>query len=349
MRPRRTGRTPVPALAEAWWPLQDVAPTGSRWYADHVSAGWWDPADPHRTRLRHAAALVDELLASLPQAAIADGATLVELGCGPGTALQELAARWPGVLHAWEPQADAATVARTLAPDATIHDGALPLPLPDASADVVWIPRALARGTAEWAPLIAEAHRVLRPGGLLATVLAGPGAWAWHGPAGEAWDEDGTGLLVLGFDRPDAEGGPIRFASRWWVDEHWGRGFDPVSFRAAGVTMVHPGQGFGFGVRRRGSGDPLSADAFAAVAPEDRREGRAFHRQLALADAEARTTADRQTATIAAVRARAAALSGPDAVDEHPRVREALQAVASLEAEIAQDRRRADAGPVAAP
>jgi len=348
VRPRRTGRTPVPALAEAWWPLQDVAPTGSRWYEDHVSAGWWDPADPHRTRLRHAAALVDELLASLPQAAIADGATLVELGCGPGTALQELAARWPGVLHAWEPQADAATVARTLAPDATIHDGALPLPLADASADVVWIPRALARGTAEWAPLLAEAHRVLRPGGLLAAVLAGPGAWAWHGPAGEAWDEEGTGLLVLGFDRPDAQGGPLRFVSRWWLDVHAGRGFAAVSFRPTGVTMVHPDQGFGFGVWRRAAGDPLTADAFTEVAPRDRREGRAFHRQLALADAEARANADRRTAAIAATADRAAALSAPGAVDDQPPVRAALREIAALEAEIDRERREADADAAAA-
>ena len=338
----------MPALAEAWWPLQDVAPTGSRWYADHVSAGWWDPADPHRTRLRHASALVDELLASLPQAAIVDGATLVELGCGPGTALQDLTSRWPGDLHAWEPEPDPATVARTLAPEAVIHEGAFPLPLADASADVVWIPRALARGTIEYAPLLAEAHRVLRPGGLLAAVLAGPGAWTWEGRA-DAWDEEGTGLLVLGFHRPDAQGGPIRFASRWWLDAHLGRGFDAVSFRPAGVTMVHPDQGFGFGVWRRGAGEPVTADAFAEVPPGDLREGLAFHRQLALADAEARENADRRTAAIATTAARAAALSAPGAVDDQPRVRAAVQAVAALEAGIERDRRGTDTDPVATP
>lgn len=342
MRPRRTMRTPPPALAEAWWPLQEVAPTGSRWYADQVSAGWWDPADDQRTRLRHAVALVDELLASLPQSSIADGATILELGCGPGTALQELAARWPGTLHAWEPEAEPAEVARVLAPDATVHEGDVPLPLPDGAVDVVWVPRALARGTAEWAPLLAEAHRVLKPGGLLAAVLAGPGAWAWEERA-DAWDEAATGLLVLGADRPDAQGGPVRFVSRWWLDEHWGRGFETLAVRPAGVTMPHPGQGFGLGVWRRAAGDPLPADLFAAVAAQDRREGRAFHRQLALADEEARAVAGRRATAIAATRDRAAALSGPEAVDDQPRVRAAVAAVRALEQDVERLRQEVDA------
>jgi SAM-dependent methyltransferase len=341
----RALRTPPPELAEAWWPLCDVAPTGSRWHADHVQAGWWDPGDLHRTRLRHAAALVDELLASLPQDAVAAGARVLELGCGPGSGLQELARRWPCELHAWDASAAARAAARDLACAATVHDAAAPpLPLAGGAVDVVWAPRCFARGGGDWSALLAEAHRVLTPGGLLVAVLAGPGAWAWEARR-DAWEEELTGMLVLGLDRPDERGGPICFTSRWWLREHWGRGFELVVMRPAGVAMVHPRQGFGLAVWRRRAGAPVAPSHFAAVAPGDRREGRAFHRQLELADAEARAHTTRRGAALAAAQARSAALARAGAADDHPRVRDARAAVDALEEELR--RLRARPGPAA--
>ena len=341
MTTARTMRTPPPALAEAWWPLEDVAPTNSRWHADHVMAGWWDPGDLHRTRLRHATALADELLASLPQDEVTDRATVLELGCGPGSGLQELARRWRCRLHAWDASQDARTQARLMAPEAQVHDAAgPPLPLADAGVDVVWAPRCFARGGVGWSELLAEAHRVLRPGGLLAAVVAGPGAWAWENP-GDAWDEAGTGMLMLGLDRPDARGGPTCFSSSWWRREHWGRGFDLVAERPAGVAMIRPDQGYGLGLWRRRDGAAVSAARFAAVTPGDLREGRAFRRQLELAHAEGRALADRRSQALAAVETHAEALGRPDAVDRQPRVREALAAVAALREHV--ERLRASA------
>jgi SAM-dependent methyltransferase len=344
---RRAARAAPLALAEAWWPLQDVAPTNSRWHAEHVESGWWDPGDPQRTRLRHARALADELLASLPQDAVVAGARVLELGCGPGTSLQELARRWTCELHGWEPSAAARAAAVQLAPEAQMHDAARPpLALSNGGFDVVWAPRCFARGGCDWADLLAEAHRLLRPGGLLAAVVAGPGAWAWEDRA-DAWDEDRTGILMLGLDRPDEHGGPICFASRWWLCAHWGRGFAPVVIRPAGVTMAHPHQGFGLAVWRRRDGPAISQEGFAAVEPGDVREGRAFLRQLELAEAEARASTARRDAALAAVRARSAALSRPGAVDDHPRVRDALAAVAALEQDVQRLRDGARRDPAA--
>lgn len=336
MNVRRTLVTPSPSLAESWWPLQDVATTASRWYADHVASGWWDAGDMPRSRLRQATALVDELLASLPQTALRPDACVLELGCGPGTGLQELATRWPCRLHAWDPSPDARASASVLAPEATVHETpAVPLGLADGSVDVVWAPRCFARGGVDWPVLLAEAHRVLAPGGLLAAVVAGPGAWAWHGAPGEAWDEERTGVLVLGLDTRDEHGGPVCFMSAWWLRDHWGRGFDAVQLRPAGVTMTHPDDGFGLAVWRRREGPACAADAFSAVAPGDVREGRAFQRQLELAHREAVGLASRRAAAEADLAARAAALTEPDAVEEHPHVRAARHAVALLEQQLA--------------
>lgn len=332
MSATRTMRTPPPALAEAWWPLQDVAPTGSRWYREHVESGWWDPGDPHRTRLRHAAALVDELLASLPARAVTPGAVVVELGCGPGTGLQALAPRWRCELHAWDASEQNRAHAPSMAPGATVHDVAeLPLTLAPGTADVVWAPRCFAAGDVAWSDALAEAHRLLRPDGLLVAVHAGPSAWAWEATA-EPWDEADTGLLVLGLGRPPAQGGPSIYTSAWWRQEHWGRGFDAVLVRPAGVAMVHPDQGLGLSVWQRRDGAPIAAEAFAAVTAGDVREGRALRRQLALAHADEAALSVRRARRLAEATDRRAALERTDAVDDHPRVRDLLAAVTDLEA-----------------
>jgi SAM-dependent methyltransferase len=345
-RTQRTQRTPSPSLAEAWWPLVDVGTSDSRWFAEHIAAGWWDPGDPHRSRLRHAAALADELLASLPQEAIAEDAVMLELGCGPGSGLQELARRWPGELQGWDGSALARGCARAMAPAALVHDaGALPLAIAPGSIDVVWVPRGFARGL-DLVELLAEAHRVLRPGGLLAAVLSGPGVWAWEERRGP-WDEQRTGMLLTGLARPDEQGGPICFTSGWWLAEHAGRGFETVVVRRAGVAMLRPDQGHGLGVWRRGSGPAISAAGFGAVRHRDLREGRASHRQLACARAEALASASRERVALAGVQRRAALLARPDAVDGHPRVRDALAHVAALEAEVRRLRELAAGDPAA--
>jgi SAM-dependent methyltransferase len=327
-------RTPPPDLAEAWWPLDSVAPTNSAWHRDHAETGWWDPGDMHRTRLRHATALVDELVASLPSGAVSADATLLEIGCGPGSSLGELATRWPGRLHGWDGDGLARDAARWMAPEAVVHDApSPPLPLEDGAVDVVWAPRCFARGAGDWAGLLAEAHRVLRPGGLLVAVLAGPGVWAWEATS-QDWEEELTGSLLTGLARGDEHGGPLRFVSRWWLQEHWGRGFGLVAIRRAGVAMPHPDRGFGIAVWRRRDGAAIATAALGAVRAGVVREGLAWRRQLALADAEARASAARHDAAVSQIEQRNAALADLGAVAEHPRVRDAAASLQALEAEL---------------
>lgn len=318
---------------ERWWPVDAPARSDSRWTADHLVAGWWDPGDLPRTRLRLAGALVDELLATLPAGTVTPSTRLLELGSGVGASAQELALRTGVRPHLFEPDAVLHPGLGVLAREATVDPAtAVPLDLADASMDVVWVPSCLARGGRDWAPLVAEAHRVLRPGGLLAAVHAGPGVWGWH--RDDPWEEDATGLLLLDLDRPAAAGGPDAYVSRWWLQEHWGRGFELVSHRPAGVLMVHPDQGHGMSLWRRGDGPALDADAFAAVSPDEPREGAAWQRQLELARTEQRDRAVERTAALATAAARADRLEEPDAVEEEPRVRAALADLAALREEV---------------
>jgi len=99
------------------------------------------------------------------------GAVLLELGCGPGFYARRLAARFPG-LRAIGLDRSAAQLERARVRLAATRAGscrfdlgdATALPYPDASIDAVVSARLLA-AVDEPARVIAEAHRVLRPGG----------------------------------------------------------------------------------------------------------------------------------------------------------------------------------------
>ena len=75
-------------------------------------------------------------------------------------------------------------------------------------------------------PWLAELHRTLRPGGLLIASYVGRfNGWLL---TDEEWDEDRVGMNVLRRDQGWDDGGPIVLMSDWWVQEHWGRGFEFV-------------------------------------------------------------------------------------------------------------------------
>lgn len=104
-------------------------------------------------------------------AGLSDGDRLVDVGCGPGTAVRE-AARHAAAATGVDPSAASLSLARWIsarrrARNVTwVQGSAEDLPLPDASATVVW---ALS-SVHHWADRgagFAEARRVLRPGGRL--------------------------------------------------------------------------------------------------------------------------------------------------------------------------------------
>lgn len=335
MRPAPRAHVVPPLGLGGWWPVVDVATTDSTWYADHVTCGWWDPGDLPRTWMRLAAALVDELLATLPDGAVGPDTHVVELGCGPGVGVQELLLRTGARVSAYAPDPALAGIVAALATEATWCP-TLPLDLPDGSVDVVWVPTALAHGDGDWAVLLAEAHRLLRPGGHLVALHSGPGVWAWHHD--EPWDEATTGSLDSGSHLPATEGGPVTYVSSWWQREHWGRGFELATYRRAGALMVHTDHGHGMSSWRRADGPPLDADAFSAVDAADPREAVVWQRQLELWAEELTLDSGRRQQALTDARSRLARLNADDAAARHPGVRAAQAVVDRLRGEVEEIR-----------
>jgi len=104
-------------------------------------------------------------------AGLTDGDRVVDVGCGPGTAVRE-AARHGAAAAGVDPSAASLSLARWIsarrkARDVTWLAGrAENLPLPDASATVVWALSSL-HHWADRGAGFAEARRVLTPGGRL--------------------------------------------------------------------------------------------------------------------------------------------------------------------------------------
>lgn len=120
----------------------------------------------------------------LERLGIAPGATVVEVGCGPGSFLARLgsldaAARLVGV----EPDAELAALARARVPEAQILAGrADALPLADDSADVAVV-RLVLQHLADPVVAVAELRRVLRPGGLAIAIEVDGGLWGLAEPS----------------------------------------------------------------------------------------------------------------------------------------------------------------------
>jgi SAM-dependent methyltransferase len=125
---------------------------------------------------------------ALETAAVTEADHVVDVGCGPGAAVREAAARGARVTGV-DPASIMRTVARFLTRDSsriTWADGtAEALPLPDRSATVLWSIATVHH----WVDVptgLAEAHRVLEPGGRLVAIEThvAPGA---RGHSSHGW------------------------------------------------------------------------------------------------------------------------------------------------------------------
>lgn len=116
-------------------------------------------------------AICDELLAALPETLPAATARLLDAGCGTGYALPLLQARYPAT-QVIAIDLSCAMLRRVATPCCRIGGDLEHLPLADASIDLYW-----SSLTVQWCDLprvLAEAARVLRPGGHLALATLGP-------------------------------------------------------------------------------------------------------------------------------------------------------------------------------
>ncbi|MEA2378930.1 MAG: hypothetical protein QOK00_996 [Thermoleophilaceae bacterium] len=217
------------------------------------------------------------------------GKRVLDFGCGPGRTLSEFAeearqAEFVGCdIHA-----ESLDWARANLPGFSfVQNGEEPpLDLPSSSFDLIYGVSVFTHLTDHWAGWLAEAHRLLRPGGLGVFSFLGEALWQPFGAGAKAeWVEDETGMLVTLPGRSWDEGGPNVFHSEWWLREHWGRGFEIVELRARDTW--HGAEGHGWIVLRRQPGE-LTAEELERPNPSEPREARALARNLSILMMEAR-------------------------------------------------------------
>ncbi len=96
--------------------------------------------------------------------------------------------------------------------------------------------------TSTWSDWLLELHRVLKPAGVLVVSFMGEGQS--DAIAGEPWDEDRVGMLILRPAQSWDLGGPMVLHSPWWIRGHWGRLFEVANLRPHGFAAA-PGTGHG--------------------------------------------------------------------------------------------------------
>ena len=102
------------------------------------------------------------------------------------------------------------------------------LPLPDGSVDAIWALSVFSHLHRDWASWLLELRRVLADDGYLIATFLGSGMRdLWQEVSGgEPYDEDRLGIAAFRQDAGWDQGGPVVFASQWWIRAHWGRAFE---------------------------------------------------------------------------------------------------------------------------
>lgn len=155
-----------------------------------------------------------------------------------------------------------------------------PLPFDDGTFDLVIALSVFTHLDVWWAEWIAEMHRLLRPGGVaVISVLETSQMTHIFG-----CQPDGSeGMTSLASGRPWDVGGPVVFHDRWWLHEHWGRGFEvqiedenPLITEGNSVLQTKV-------TLRRDDGPPLDAFHFERIdATAEERERTAARRARAV-------------------------------------------------------------------
>lgn len=234
-------------------------------------AAWLDTGRFHR----------DNLLARLPPDWSFDGKTVLDFGCGAGRVLRHFVdeAERAEAFYGCDVHGESvAWVAEHLCPPFRVFPcGPVPpIPLPDASVDLVYAGSVFTHLTDTAAAWLLELRRVLRPGGLLYATYQGSGYWEMRGDAADLPALDDVGRTVWGHGKSFFDsGGPDCFMSTWWIQEHWGRAFDIERIEDRGIpfppVLGIRGRGQGF-VLMRPNGKDCTPGQLEAPNPEDPRE-----------------------------------------------------------------------------
>lgn len=147
-----------------------------------------------------------------------------------------------------------------------------PLDQPAGVFDLIWSISVFTHLTDSWSRWLTELHRLLKPGGLLFLTFMGSGIGELI--TGEPWIEPQVGMNITKCGQSWDLGGPMVLHSPWWIEEHWGRGFEIISLLPSGfATRDTGGQGSVMMKRRE---VPVTPELFEQIRPGDDREARAL-------------------------------------------------------------------------
>jgi SAM-dependent methyltransferase len=230
-----------------------------------------------------------EIVDNLPPDWDFAGKRVLDFGCGAGRTLRHFVAE-TAEAEVWGCDLDEPSIAWLrdhLSPpfQVFLNDATPPLDQPSSSFDLIWGISVFTHLTDSWSHWLVELHRVLDRGGLLFLTFMGSGMSEII--TGESWDESKIGMNVLKYGQSWDLGGPMVMHSPWWIEEHWGRGFEIVSLTPEGFAA---GSSIGHGsVLMRKRDVPVSAEMFERPAPGDTREAPALAHAVAQLQAEALT------------------------------------------------------------
>jgi SAM-dependent methyltransferase len=222
-----------------------------------------------------------DIVAQLPHDWTFDGKRVLDFGCGAGRTLRHFLAEAQEA-EIWGCDIDGESInwlAEHLCPPLHVfpNEPEPPLDQPSASFDLVWSLSVFTHLTESWSRWLVELHRILRPGGLLFLTFIGRGLSEQI--TGEPHSDEMIGMNVTKCGQSWDLGGPMVAHSPWWIEEHWGRGFDVLALVPDGFASTSSvGQG---SVLLRKRDEAIDVQRLERHRPGDDREAPALQHNVA--------------------------------------------------------------------